>query len=544
LIGNYFRNEKINFVVLVFCLVAVIFTLYFHALNFGFTNLDDNNSLHLVSNELAKKTAFIDVFKKDVMLGKSPTPYYRPIVALSFVFDYKIAGESEWYAHFSCITLHCITTILIFLFLKRYLFKSVIPSFLAALIFAVHPSCLYTVIWVTGRNESLLLMNFLISLMFFIEYVNRERVCVGGGGFIFLIAHMFFILLCFFTKESGIVFPFITLLYFFLTKEKTQKLKIYVYFVWAILILFFMISRKLVVGVGGFSIPFCKDGLVMFFDYYSSMFFLKTPVGVADMTLELFVLGLSGFLLSLFFAFYNVKDTKIIKKNVFFLLITLISISTNYINGTRLWFQGNRMYVPMLGVIVLFISFLTPYLENKKTRNWIIYCSVIILFICIQINTKASYKFKNSIAFFGNIINESSYTNVTAIKFYGYCLMQNGRFQEAINELLPLANSLKFNYDEVNYALGSAFILNKDYINAAQIFETMIQKRQMLIPQVYANLILAMHFSNNIDKANYYFSEFMRTANLDLDSANTYLNNFNNFVDIQRKTNLQRPKTV
>jgi hypothetical protein len=190
------------------------------------------------------------------------------MVALSFVFDYKIAGESEWYSHFSCIALHCITTILIFLFLKKYLLKKLLPSFLAALVFAVHPSCMYTVIWATGRNESLLLMNFLISLMFFIEYVNTKK--LG-----FLVTHMFFILLCFFTKESGIIFPFVTLLYFFLTKEKNQQLKIYIYLIWIALILFFMISRKLAVNSGGFSTPFCKDGIVMFFDYYSSMFFLE-----------------------------------------------------------------------------------------------------------------------------------------------------------------------------------------------------------------------------------------------------------------------------
>jgi hypothetical protein len=537
LIRNYFSNEKIKFIVLAFCLIAVIFALYFHALNFGFTDLDDNNSLHRVASDLAKKTAFIDVFKKDVMLGKSPTPYYRPIVALSFVFDYKIAGESEWYSHFSCITLHCITTILIFLFLGKYLFKKLLPSFLAALIFAIHPSCMYTVIWATGRNESLLLMNFLISLMFFIEYVNRQKL-------IFLIAHMFFILSCFFTKESGIIFPFITLIYFFLTKEKNQKLNIYVYFIWAVLIFFFMISRKLVVGVGGFSIPFCKDGLVMFFDYYSSIFFLRAPFGVVNMSLKLFILGLSGFLLSLFFAFYNVKDTKIIKRNIFFLLIMLISIGTNCMTGTRLWFQGNRMYVPMLGVVVIFASLLAPYLENRKTRGWIIYCFAIIMLLCIETNVKASYKFKNSIAFWGNVINENGYLEITAHKFHGYALMNNGRFSEAVNELLPLANFLKFNYDEVNYALGSAFMLNEDYENAAKIFEIMIEKRQMLIPQVYANLILALHFSDNKDKANYYFNEFMRAANLNLNSANTYLNNFNNFVGMQRKTDLSRPKVV
>jgi hypothetical protein len=55
LIISFFRNEKINFSVLAFCLSAIIFAVYFHALDFGFTNLDDNNSLHRVAGDLAKK---------------------------------------------------------------------------------------------------------------------------------------------------------------------------------------------------------------------------------------------------------------------------------------------------------------------------------------------------------------------------------------------------------------------------------------------------------------------------------------------------------
>ena len=212
--------------------------------------------------------------------------------------------------------------------------------------------------------------------------------------------------------------------------------------------------------------------------------------------------------------------------------------------GTRLWFQGNRMYVPMLGVIIVFISFLTPYLENKKTKSWIIYCFSVIMLICVATNVKASYKFKNSIAFWGNVINENGSTEITSYKFHAYALMDNGRFQEAVNELLPIAQGLNFGYSEVNYALGSAFMLNKDYANAAKIFEIILQTRQMLIPQVYANIILAMHFSNNEEKANYYFNEFMKTTNLDNTAANAYINNFNNFINTQREIDLSRPKTV
>ncbi|MDR3306857.1 MAG: hypothetical protein LBS61_04230 [Endomicrobium sp.] len=122
--------------------------------------------------------------------------------------------------------------------------------------------------------------------------------------------------------------------------------------------------------------------------------------------------------------------------------------------------------------------------------------------------------------------------------------MDNGRFLEAVNELLPIAQGLNFGYSEVNYALGNAFMLNKDYANAAKIFEITVQNKQMSIPQAYANLILAMHFSNNEEKANYYFDEFMKSAHLDQKSANAYLNNFNNFINAQREDDLSRPKTI
>jgi tetratricopeptide (TPR) repeat protein len=202
------------------------------------------------------------------------------------------------------------------------------------------------------------------------------------------------------------------------------------------------------------------------------------------------------------------------------------------------------MYIPLFAIIAMLFSFLTPYIENKKTRTGIISLITVAIFLCLPITTKASHKFKNGIVFWGHIINESPYVNITAIKFHGYSLMNNGRFQEAVNELLSLADSLKFSYDEVNYALGSAFMLNKDYTNAAKIFEIMVQTKQMLIPQVYASLILAMHFSNNEEKANYYFNEFMKSANLDNTATNAYINNFNNFINTQRDTDLSRPKTV
>jgi hypothetical protein len=547
------KSSKSKIILLSLAIFAAALLVYANTLTFGLSYLDDNNHIHTPAKDYDSKTAIIDAFKNDLLFGRSPTPYYRPMVAVSFIIEHKIAGESESFSHLGSILLHCISCILVFLFFRRYLFKTT-TSFLAALLFAIHPIGIHTVAWIPGRNDSIMLVNFILALACFIEYIDKKKLYILAG-------HIVFTFFCFCSKESGLILIPIFIFYYITHKDinihslKNLKLDRYIILLvilWIASVLFFLKLRRDVfpghAGISGslsLAKIFSSDNINMIFDYYSAIFFLRTPFAalLGKASLKLYLTGFFSIILTAFFAFYKKSTHEKLKMSFYFLLPFILLLPTNLAGG-RLWFQGNRMYIPLFAITATLFSFLTPYIENKKTRKGIISLITVVIFLCSLITTKASHKFKNGISFWGHVINESSYTNITAIKFHGYSLMNNGRFQEAVNELLPIAQGLNFGYSEVNYALGSAFMLNKDYANAAKIFEIIVQTRQMLIPQVYANIILAMHFSNNEEKANYYFNEFMKTTNLDNTAANAYINNFNNFINTQRELDLSRPKTI
>ena len=201
--------------VLGICIFLIAFLVYSKTINFKLTGLDDTNFVEVCAQSYAAKSVWIDAFKNDVLFGKGPTPYYRPVLSLSFAASYKIAGTSEKFAHLINVLLHCVSAVIVFFFTRRYIFP-LKTSFLAALLFAVHPAAIYAAAWIPGRNDSIFFIAFFAAFIFFIEYLDKKKLY-------FLIAHIFFTLVCFFTKESGIMLPFVFLFYYFTHKEKGKS---------------------------------------------------------------------------------------------------------------------------------------------------------------------------------------------------------------------------------------------------------------------------------------------------------------------------------
>jgi hypothetical protein len=206
-------NDKLKLILLSIAIFATAFLVYANTLNFGLSYLDDNNHIHTPAKDYDSKTAIIDAFKNDLLFHLSPTPYYRPMVAVSFILEHKIAGESESFSHFGSIMLHCVSCVLVFLFFRRYLFKTT-TSFLAALLFAVHPIGIHTVTWIPGRNDSIMLINFILALACFIEYIDKKKLYV-------LASHILFTFFAFCSKESGLILIPIFVFYY-ITHEKNK----------------------------------------------------------------------------------------------------------------------------------------------------------------------------------------------------------------------------------------------------------------------------------------------------------------------------------
>ena len=124
--------------------------------------------------------------------------YYRPLVVLSLMLDAQVGGGEPAVYHLTNVVLHAIVVVLLFGFMMR-LGAGRWAAFVAALLFAVHPLNTSTVAWIAGRNDSLLAVFALVSLIG-LDVTVRSRSSSWGPGL-----HVAAFVLALFTKETAVV---------------------------------------------------------------------------------------------------------------------------------------------------------------------------------------------------------------------------------------------------------------------------------------------------------------------------------------------------
>ncbi len=98
---------------------------------------------------------------------------YIPLTTLSFAVEYHFFKYRPVVYHFTNIVLHWIVTVLIFLIGLR-LGLSPTGSFLAALLFGIHPLRVESVAWVTERKDVLYAVFYLLAVYAHCRYVQSR----------------------------------------------------------------------------------------------------------------------------------------------------------------------------------------------------------------------------------------------------------------------------------------------------------------------------------------------------------------------------------
>jgi protein O-mannosyl-transferase len=187
-------------------LVGLAFFVYFRALFFDYTWLDDN-VLILDNQWLLKDLTFaVKVFTREVFnihASSSYTSYYRPLLTLSFMFDAQFGGTAPYMYHLTNLLLHMVAACLVFYFLKLLGIRQT-AAFVLSMVFTAHPALSQAVAWIPGRNDSLLAVFVLSAMIMLIRYLRN-------GKFRYLLAHGLFFACGLFTKESMIFTPILSL---------------------------------------------------------------------------------------------------------------------------------------------------------------------------------------------------------------------------------------------------------------------------------------------------------------------------------------------
>ena len=180
------------------CLLT--FIVFIPSLANHFTNWDDEE--HLINNLLVThldKESIKNIFQTTIFRT------YIPLSILSFAVEYHFFGLNPFVYHLDNLLLHLgITALIIFLAWKMGL--SLRASFLAGLLFGIHPMHVESVAWVTERKDVLYGFFYLCAFMFYWHYLEKRKFFFYGLTHLAAILSML-------SKPMAVSLPLILLLF-------------------------------------------------------------------------------------------------------------------------------------------------------------------------------------------------------------------------------------------------------------------------------------------------------------------------------------------
>jgi hypothetical protein len=183
-------------------LVLAVLVVYLPVYRAGFIWDDDEG---LTAN------AFIQAPDGLRVIWFSAKPYdFFPLTNSMFWLEWRLWGKNATGYHVVNVLLHAVGVMLLW----RILLRLKIPgAWLAALIFGVHPVCVGSVAWISERKNTLSLVFYLVSILWYL----RSDVSVGNGkseigNWKWYWLSLFAFLLALLSKTSVVVLPFVLLL--------------------------------------------------------------------------------------------------------------------------------------------------------------------------------------------------------------------------------------------------------------------------------------------------------------------------------------------
>jgi len=215
--------------VLFLCLVT--FLLYANTLWNDFV-WDDH--IYIINNVWFQDPQYIPYYFTRNFCEEVETPcrFYRPFVSLSYLFDYSLWGHNPFGYHLTNILIHILAVLGVYgltLGLVPFLNKN--PStisnpgtslswmaFGSALIFAMHPIHVESVVLVSARTDPPTAVFILVSMMCFMRWRQESN----KVGIVWYGVSLLFFVFGLLTKEMAVTMPVLLLAYDFLFVQKKR----------------------------------------------------------------------------------------------------------------------------------------------------------------------------------------------------------------------------------------------------------------------------------------------------------------------------------
>jgi len=402
-----------------------------------------------------------------------------PVTLLSFAIDYKLWKLNPMFYHAENLIFHLINIILVFVFINHLFKKKEIPI-ITALVFAIHPFHVESVVWVSERKDMLFTFFYLSGLITYILFLKQNR-------YKYLIITFIFSVLSLLSKFAAITFPIILFIIDYYYSRKLTIKSIIEKIPFFILPIISGIIHFISNSNGPTIIPVIKFSLIdrIFMATYSLLYYLigflfphnfslvhPYPIKINNFLPINYYLSFVFIIVITFLTYYFTKkrnEKEIIYGLLFFLVtisivLHIIPFGGNIIVGER------YSYIPYIGLSVIIGHFYAKIKKQyyKGLFNFIFL--IYILFFSVTSYNRVKV-WKNSITILSDVAYKYDvdlvYNNLGAAKY------DVKDYQGAINEY----NKAIIMYPEfisAYYYRGLSKYEIKDYNGAINDFSKVI----------------------------------------------------------------------
>ena len=416
-------------------LAVFTFVIFSPALKYDFVNWDDD--VNIYENENVIQFDLKGIFTNHV-IGN-----YNPLTTLSFALEYQMVGEKPFLYHLNNLLLHVLCTLLVFL-LMRKMGLSFLVSFLVALLFGIHPMRVESVVWITERKDVLFGAFFLLSLVFYTDYIRKDK------NFLLILSLGVFVISLLSKIQAVALAPTLLLIDYWFSRKINKKLILekIPYFLLALVtgiagILFLRQQGSLDAGS---SFPLLQR---LFIGSYSFVVYLIKSVVPWEMSAlypypqkisALFFLSLILALTIVAFPVFKFKSNKTLTFGILFFLFNIAFLLQ--VVGAGQGFLADRFtYIPYIGLFLILAKTVeTAASKLSKQRSFIYSVLVVYLLLLTVVTFNRMKVWQNSETLWTDVIEKYPNTPLPYNNLGHYLRQQNqpDRALENYNKAISL----------------------------------------------------------------------------------------------------------
>jgi Flp pilus assembly protein TadD len=196
---------------LIIALLLLAAMAFLPCLKNGFINLDDNS--YIIENPAIRSFSVENIKSWFTTFHKGN---YYPLILLTYALEYRINGADPRVFHAFSIAFHLVNVLLAFGLFRRLTGNREL-SFVAVLLWAVHPLRVESIAWAAEQKDLLYVLFVLLSLVFYAGYKQGEKIRN------YWLSLLSFVLACFSKGMAVALVPLLFAADYFLDAKSDRK---------------------------------------------------------------------------------------------------------------------------------------------------------------------------------------------------------------------------------------------------------------------------------------------------------------------------------